>query len=216
MSLDKPKTASVILFIVLASWSIVWSGSKYVFPGLDEKDFLFYLDKQEQAEDHNIYLYSSLSLLSLHKKSIMFDVSKYPSKLVTPLITINIYPDTDIRIQSEFFDFTIWGQLGNFFNRNIEIVKLEKEILDILQKLEEINKRYKELVGSNMTLKIQVEKIITIDKMNFIDSRGENSKEKSDEEKDRPPHAKDNSRKAEPNSMIQMYEKEFQIGRAHV
>ncbi|HXH12489.1 MAG TPA: hypothetical protein VNP04_22310 [Alphaproteobacteria bacterium] len=201
-SFDALKTISVILSLILANTSLVWSGSKYLFLPLEEKDFFFYLDKKEQTINANLYLYSSLSLLNLNKASVAFSISHQPFKHVSPLTVIDITPKNEFYIQSEFFDFTIWGQLGNFFNKEIEIIKIETEILQVLKEIEEINKKYKELLDAGLIFEIRSEKIITIDRMNFVKSiRGHNT-ERSDKRKLNPIQSKIDS------SIIHMYESE--------
>ena len=83
-----------------------------------------------------------------------------------PLITLNIYHDIDTYIQSEFLDFTIWGMLGNYFNKNIEAIEFENEILRILRQLEDLNKKYQSLVVQSHNSK--KEDLVTIDKGRFF------------------------------------------------
>jgi hypothetical protein len=204
---------AMVLFCILASRGMVWSGSKYVFPGLSEKDLPFYVDKREQAVDPHLYLYSSLSLLGLNTTSIVFNISQYRFDHVYPWIVMNIYPDTDQHMQSEYFDFTIWGQLGNFFNKNIEMLKIENEIIEILNKIEEVNRKYKELIESKIIHKIEVDKIITFNKMNFIDSQKDGDIEKISRKQQGSVQSEAGDGIQDPAAMIQMYESEYGRGR---
>jgi len=201
-SFDALKTISVILSLILANTSLVWSGSKYLFLPLEEKDFSFYLDKQGQTTNANLYLYSSLSLLNLNKTSVVFSISHQTFKHVSPLIVIDITPENEFYMQSEFLDFTIWGQLGNFFNKDIEIIKMETEILQVLKEIEKVNKKYKELLDSGLIFAVRLEKIITINKMNFVKSTRETDTDKIDK-------GKLNLIQSEiDSSMLHMYESE--------
>lgn len=209
-SLETLKTVSVMLLLILASRSLGWSGSQHIFPRLDEKDLPFYLDKQGQAADTTLYLYSSLPLLNLNKTLTIFTISHSPFKHITPLAAMEIHPESNIHLQSEFFDFTIWGQLGNYFNKSIEIIKIEREILEILQRIDLVNKKYKDLLESHLIPKIHTEKIITFDRMNFFALSDKNNPKNTNLKKPRSTQSETKDGEAHPHSLIEMYEGEFQ------
>jgi hypothetical protein len=204
------KTLSMILSMMLIGWSDVWAVSKQVFPRLDARDLPFYLDKHDQVWDQNLYVFSTLSLLSVRKDSVVFDVSKYSVNDAIPLLVFDIYPESTIGVQSEFFDFTIWGQLGNYFNKTIEVIKIENEILSILDEIEKLNMSYKKLMELIKPYSLKKEKIITIDKMNFVFFKKRDAIESAQEETAGSQQPKNTRETKTVDDLIRRYESEFQ------
>lgn len=194
-AMTKVKRLPLLLGVVLLAWSMTWAGSKRGFPQLDEKDLPFYLHTQEPGSDPYIYLFSTLSLISRRRDTIVFNISRARHTLTLPLIALEIYPSPDAEIQSEFFDVTIWGQLGNYFNKNIELLMLENEILKILQDLEEVNARYQDLISPKHPIISQPQRLPTLDQHNYLTYRDTTSPEPSRKDSgdaqpadDRPPN----------------------------
>jgi len=158
---------------------MTWAGSKRGFPQLDEQDLPFYLHTQEPGSDPYIYLFSTLSLISRHRNTVAFNIARSRHTSALPLIALEIYPEPDAEIQSEFFDATIWGQLGNFFNKNIELLMLENEIIKILQDLEAVNARYQELISPKNPIISPPQRLPTLDQHNYLTYRDTTSPEPS-------------------------------------
>lgn len=177
--MTKVKRLPLLLGVVLLAWSMTWAGSKRGFPQLDEQDLPFYLHAQEPGSDPYIYLFSTLSLISRRRDTIVFNISRSRHTLALPLIALEIYPSPDAEIQSEFFDVTIWGQLGDYFNKNIELLMLENEILKILQDLEEVNARYQDLISPKNPIISQPQRLPTLDQHNYLTYRDTTSPEPS-------------------------------------
>ena len=116
--------------------------------------------------DEHVYVYGSLFLQPGKPDDTEFYIVPSRSMHTIPLIALNIYHDIDTYIQSEFLDFTIWGMLGNYFNKNIEAIEFENEILRIFRQLEDLNKKYQSLVVQNYNSK--KEDLITLDKGQFF------------------------------------------------
>jgi hypothetical protein len=78
---------------------------------------------------------------------------------------LEVHPPVDASFQSEFFDVTIWGQLDNLFQQNIEILTIEQEIIALFKELEELNTRYLARLGS------QAGSPLTLDRRNYLQRR---------------------------------------------
>ena len=144
--------------------------------------------------DEQIYVYGSLFLQPGKLDDTEFYITPSHSLHLIPLITLNIYHDIDTYIQSEFLDFTIWGMLGNYFNKNIEVIEFENEILRTLRQLEDLNKKYQSLVVQSQNSK--KEDLVTIDKARFF---------KQQEDVDTNGNHKDSNRQKEIERLIQKY-----------
>jgi hypothetical protein len=206
MSVHKLKDALVLLYIVLITSTVVWPASKYSFPKIDQTDFSYYLNSQEYIDDHNIYLYSTLTFINRDRNTIFFDISKLFNKNFLPISGLNIYREISEHIQSEFFDFTIWGQMGNYFDKNIEIIELENGIKAVMKEIEKINKRYREVLNLKNDLQMQSDDLITIDKMNFLYSYEENSLKGSTKEEENRKYIEVSRKNHDIHRVIQMYE----------
>ncbi|MDR4503163.1 MAG: hypothetical protein MRK01_00020 [Candidatus Scalindua sp.] len=175
--LRKIKSIFLFFYSFIVCSSLAVAESNLTFPTLKEKELPYYFNKQEKTADPNIYLFSSLSFISTEKNSIEFGLTKAKYGKLIPLSAVNAYPAIDYYIKSEYFDFTLWGQLGNYFNKNIEIVELENRIFSILQELEEINNRYKSLFADKPD-QLHSEYIPTINKKNYFhEHKGEENGE---------------------------------------
>jgi hypothetical protein len=67
----------------------------------------------------------------------VFEVSSGPTSRVTPLFGLEIHPPIDVSFQTEYFDVTVGGQLSNLFQKNIELLAIEREIIALFKELEE-------------------------------------------------------------------------------
>ena len=179
MDMVKIRGVCLLLFLVLLAVDIASAGSKHGFAPLDERDLSFYLQKQEKENDPYLYLFSTLSLISRRKDTAVFTIAKSPSTYATPLVVMEIYPELDMHIQSEFFDFTIWGQWGNYFNKSIEVIELENEILRLLNALKDLNERYKDLIQTTNSVIPRPQKLPTLDRKNYVSVNEESGREKS-------------------------------------
>jgi hypothetical protein len=141
-----PKGVSLLLVCLFAAGSTGWGASKHRIPELHGQDIWRAVETPVVDGDEYIYMYGSLLLHPTKKDETEFSLASSRRPYMLPLIILNIYHDIDTYIQSEFLDFTIWGMLGNHFNKNIETIEFENDILRILRKLEGINKKYQSLM----------------------------------------------------------------------
>jgi hypothetical protein len=167
-SMVKFQSICLLLFFALIAVEIASAGSKHGFAPIDERDFSYYLQKQDQVNDPYLYLSSTLSLISRRKDAVVFTISKSSPKYIIPLAMMEMYPELEMNIQSEFFDSTIWGQLGKYFNKNIEVIELENLILGILKEFKELNERYKDLIPTTNLVVPQQQRLPTLDKKNYV------------------------------------------------
>jgi hypothetical protein len=151
---------------LLSAAATVWAASKHRIPESNGKDVWRAVETQVVEGDEHVYVYSSLPLHPSKHDDTEFYITLSHSMHLLPLITLNIYHDIDIYIQSEFLDFTIWGMLGNYFNKNIETIEFENDILHILRQLEDLNERYQSLVESSKNS--QKGDLVTLDKERFF------------------------------------------------
>jgi hypothetical protein len=170
------------VFYFLLLWLFIFCGdgyaeSNHTLPTLSEKDLSHYMKNQLQNLDENIYLYSSLSSISLDKALTEFHISDGLNAHLIPLTTIKKYPPINIEVRSEYFDVTIWGQIENHFNQNIEVIEIENEILATLKELEGINKKHTELFGRKAP-RFNLGNTVTINKYNYFSDKKESKKNK--------------------------------------
>ncbi|RMF83804.1 MAG: hypothetical protein D6736_20695 [Nitrospinota bacterium] len=177
-----PKYVPIIglLLILLTTWSRGWSASKQGFPPLDTHDFSYYLP-HDSSPGSSLYLYSTLSFLGLNRDELEFSITPHQVPGVTPLLSLSPYPPLEYPLQSEFLDFTIWGQLGNYFNREIELIALENEIMAILKELKAINERYRALLNTEPN-RSWVKYAITLDSRHYLHAGERKEKEEEGEE----------------------------------
>jgi hypothetical protein len=204
------------LYGILSTLTVVYPAPKRLFPGLDEKDLHYYLQTLDHTPDPNIYLITSLSLLNLQPFSAVFDISKHPPRYLLPLITLPLYPDLPVHIQSEFFDFTVWGQLGNDFNSSFELIELESYISSLFAELESLNKRFQELVSSHLLPGLQFHRLVTFHKSTFFDMKS--SLAHPAIPPNRSPHhsPQTSDHPSDPLNLIYMYETHIQSARLKV
>jgi len=135
--------ASLIVIIATATMcggGSALAASKRSVARIEESDLSFLLNRGDN--DGRLFVYSSLSFLDLNSNSITFNLSATEHRHLIPSARINLYPPIQTEIRSEFFDFSIWGHLGNYFNRQIETIEIENDISAILQELATLNERY--------------------------------------------------------------------------
>ena len=169
--------------------------SKLAVPELDEHDLPFYLDKPLHDDNTHLYLFSSLPLISRQRASASFQLANGPSRGITPLLDLEVHPPVDVSWHTEFFDVTIWGQLNNLFQKNLELLALEREIITLFTELEEVNSRYMALLGS------QTIKPLTLDRRHYLQRSAEGRADKQS------PIAPENGRKQELLSLIQQHDR---------
>jgi hypothetical protein len=145
--------------------------SMLAVPELDEQDLPFYLEKSAHHDDPHLYLFSSLSLISRRRAAAVFELSSGPISGITPLLGLEIHPPIDMSFQTEFFDVTIWGQLSNLFQKNLDLLAIEREIMALFKELEELNARYLALLGSQAESSFQAERPLTLDRPNYLQRR---------------------------------------------
>jgi len=163
----------ILCWILLAISDQAFGISKLGVPQLDEQDLAFYLDKPVQTDNAHLYLFSSLSLISRHSGPVTYQLSIAPARGITPLLSLSIHPQMEVPLLSEFFDVTIWGQLGNLFQGNVELLTLEREILALFKELEELNARYMALSVAQPRSTLAAERPLTLDRRNYLQRRPE-------------------------------------------
>jgi hypothetical protein len=168
MHVDRFILSILLLPVILSISDPPWASSKHLVPELDAQDLLSLVPRKEQPNDSHIYLFSTLTFINIPKDATAFEFSKAPSPYLLPTLAIHVYPAFDILIQSEFFDFTIWGQLGNHFNKNIELIELENQIISLLMELDTINRRYQNIFSQNPPKYHQVDKLASLYKHNYL------------------------------------------------
>jgi hypothetical protein len=168
MHVDQLLVSILLLPAMLSICDPSWANSKHRVPDLDAQDLLSLVPRKEQPNDPHIYLFSTLGFTNIPKDATAFEFSKTPSPYLLPTLAIDMYPPFDIRIQSEFFDFTIWGQLGNYFNKNIELIELENQIIALILELDAINRRYHNIFSQNPSKYQQVDKLATLYKYHYL------------------------------------------------
>jgi hypothetical protein len=165
------QSGHVCLILALLTWLLLAIDnqaaaiSKLGVPELDEQDLPFYLDKPAHHDDPHLYLFSSLALISRRREAAAFELSDSPTSGTAPLLSLKVHLPVDSSFQSEFFDVTIWGQLDNLFQQNIEILTIEREIIALFKELEELNARYLAQLGS------QAGSPLTLDRRNYLQRR---------------------------------------------
>jgi hypothetical protein len=165
------QSGHVCLMLALLAWLLLAIGnraaaiSKLGVPDLDEQDLPSYLEKPAHHDDHHLYLFSSLALISRRRAAAAFELSDSPTSGIAPLLRLEVHPPVEASFQSEFFDVTIWGQLSNLFQKNIEILTIEREIIGLFKELEELNARYLARLGS------QAGSPLTLDRRNYLQRR---------------------------------------------
>jgi hypothetical protein len=169
-AIERP-SGHVGLILALLAWLLLAIGnraaaiSKLGVPELDEQDLPFYLDKPAKHDDAHLYLFSSLSLISRQRAAAVFELSSSPTSGIAPLLSLEVHPAVDTPFQTEFFNVTIWGQLSNLFQKNIELLTIEREIIALFKELEDLNARYLALLGS------QAGSPLTLDRRNYLQHR---------------------------------------------
>jgi hypothetical protein len=161
-----PKGVSTLLGGLLAVWATAWGASKHSLPGSSAQDVWRAGETQVVEGDEHVYVYGSLFLHPGKPDNTEFFLTPSRRMHTIPLIALNIYHDIDTYIQSEFLDFTLWGMLGNYFNKNIEAIEFENEILRIFRQLEDLNKKYQSLVAQSHNSK--KEDLITLSNSQFF------------------------------------------------
>jgi hypothetical protein len=174
-----PKTC---LALALLPWLLLGIGeeaaaiSKTARLELDEQDLPFYLHQSVQHDDAHVYLFSSLTLISRRRAAAVFELSGGPASGIIPLLNLKIHPPLDALFPTEFFDVTIWGQLGNLFRKDLELLAIEREIIALFKELEEINARYMALAGAQGASPFQAGRPLTLDRRNYLADRREGGK----------------------------------------
>jgi hypothetical protein len=167
----------IYFIFVLLAWLLLAIGnraaaiSKLGVPELDEQDLPFYLEKPAHQDDHHLYLFSSLALISRRRAAAAFELSDSPTSGIAPLLRLEVHPPVEASFQSEFFDVTIWGQLSNLFQKNIETVAIEREIMALFKELEELNARYIALLSSQAGNSFETGRPLTLDRSNYLQRR---------------------------------------------
>ena len=136
--------------------------SKSSIPQIESEDFRFFFTDRDETEEDKVYLYFSYSLIDLEGDSLEFVLTRSRSAQLTPIGAVPIFPPIESRIRSEYIDISIWGHLGNYFNKNIEALEIENDINSILCELEEINERYGALAGTARRQPLKTEYLKTI------------------------------------------------------
>ena len=121
--------------------------------------------------NNNIYIYSSISTSTFDKDFIKYTISNLKNNKIIPLVELDTYHEIDTSIQSEFLDFTIWGILGNFFNKNIEMAELNNEIIAIFQEIEMINENYNQLLVAKTDRNSKIDALITLNKEKYLEKQ---------------------------------------------
>ena len=137
-------------------------------PALDEQDLPFYLDKPTPHDNSHFYLFSSLALISRRRASAVFELSGGPQPRTDPLLGLKIHPPIDVSFPTAFFDVTIWGQLGYLFQKELELLAIEREIIALFKELEIINARYTALFSAQDESPRQNGKPLTLDKRHYL------------------------------------------------
>ena len=140
-------------------------------PLLDEQDLPFYLDKLVQADNAHLYLFSSLSLVSRRGAAATSELSGAPARGITPLLSLAIHPSMDVQMLPESFDVTIWGQLGNLFQKDVELLTMKRVILALFKELEELNARYLALIAVQPGSLFAAEGPLTLERRNYVQER---------------------------------------------
>ena len=159
--------------MAMLSWLLLPIGhqaaaiSTLAVPELDEHDLPFYLDKPSHDDNTQLYLFSSLPLISRQQAAAVFTLAAGPARGITPLLHLEVHPPVEVSRPSKFLDVTIWGQLSNPFQRNLELVAMEREIIALFKELEEFNARYMGLLGS------QAIKPLTLDRRHYLQESAE-------------------------------------------
>lgn len=168
------RSVKACLALALLPWLLLAIGkqaaaiSKFAVPELDEQDLPFYLDKPVQDDDAHFYLFSSLSLISRRRAAAVFELSGGPTSGIIPLLGLKIHPPVDVSFPTEFFDVTIWGQLGNLFRKDLELLAIEREIIALFKELEEVNEHYMALFGAQGGSPVQAGRPLTLDRRNYL------------------------------------------------
>jgi hypothetical protein len=168
------RSVKACLALALLPWLLLAIGkqaaaiSKLAVPELDEQDLPFYLDKPAQHDDAHFYLFSSLSLISRRRAAAVFELSEGPTGGIIPLLGLKIHLPVDVSFPTEFLDVTIWGQLGNLFQKDLELFAIEREIVALFKELEQVNARYMALFGAQGGNSFQARKPPTLDRRNYL------------------------------------------------
>ncbi|MFQ5588625.1 MAG: hypothetical protein ACE5F7_07280 [Nitrospiria bacterium] len=123
--------------------------------------------RETEKADGYVYILSSLTTLNIQKKSVVFSVSGQPHEALIPLGAIKSYPDMRDEIHSEYFDFTVWGQMENYFNRDLEVIQKENRIIAILKELNAVNEKYRSL-QKHRPKAFNPNQIVTVDPLNYF------------------------------------------------
>ena len=142
--------------------------SKSAVPALDEQDLPFYLDKPAPYDNTHLYLFSSLSLISRRRAAAVFEISGGPTSELTPVLGLKIHPSMDVPFPTAFFDVTIWAQLGNLFQKDLELLAIEREIIALFKELDEVNTRYMALFSAQDGGPLQNGRPLTLDKRHYL------------------------------------------------
>ena len=161
-------TLALQLLLPLALGQQATAISKLAGPALDEQDLPFYLDKPAPHDNSHFYLFSSLSLISRRRASAVFELSGGPTIGLTALLGLRIHPPIDVSFPTAFFDVTIWGQLGHLFQKELELLAIEREIIALFKELEEINTRYTALFRAQDGSPMQNGKPLTLDRRHYL------------------------------------------------
>ncbi len=168
---------SCLILTALSPPSLVFSESNHVFPSIDEQDFIDYVKRDTKVTDGQIHIFSSLSVLNSKKENIIFNITEKPYLDMIALTEIKSYPVMKEDIRSEYFDFTLWGQMENFFNKDFEVIQQETRIFAILKELEAVNQRYLQMSKKRPDL-FNPNHTVTIDQNNYF-TYSYDSREKS-------------------------------------
>ena len=165
------------LALALLPWLLLAIGkeaaaiSKTAGLELDEQDLPFYLNQSLEHDDVHVYLFSSLTLISRRRTAAVFELSGGLTSGIIPLLNLKIHPPVDALFPTEFFDVTIWGQLANLFQKDLELLAIEREIIALFKELEEINAHHMALAATQGASSFQAGRPLTLDRRNYLADR---------------------------------------------
>ncbi|MFQ5328839.1 MAG: hypothetical protein ACE5D4_02490 [Thermodesulfobacteriota bacterium] len=149
--------------------SSAFAASKGYVSKLERSDLPFLI--KQGGNDGSLFIYSSLSLLNLNNHSVSVRLSTKENKHLIPSGRIALYPGIQTEIKSEFFDFSIWGHLGNYFNKQVETIEIENDISAILQDIGSLNERYLRNAQNLGAYSFNTRYLKTISRENYFSER---------------------------------------------
>ena len=151
-------------------YSTSYAASKRTPPSIDNKDILLSLEQENNLQSTNIdkfHMYSTISMLP-NNHQISFHILKSEIDNIISLITLNLHHDFQTYLLFEYMDYSIWGVLGNYQNRDIEQIEFENRIMKAIKDLETVNKRFRHLANKEKLESLEFGQLVTLDPSNYI------------------------------------------------